>query len=1202
MVGEEAEICVLFRGKLGSTINVKNDINPLLYDLSYRGLLTKGSHRQLLSSDQDDNDDIVDDENEDNEGLMENGSQGYDSLSECHDSSRESHLSTPFLDDYIDSLSPEIVLSDNLDILKTSSLNQAKNDKPIRSSSGNNTLAVDDRSTPKSLPSSSVDNLYAKNTNNSSRQRPSVTLSTVSNVTKQEEYLGPILVGKLLMKAKTKTVLDNKNSSNLDDIDMPSLWKANSTFDTTMIDLVGLIHPQPILTMTLPPTSYATIAQGISSPSNKSINHSSSDFLVNPRIPELFLIPIDMNSSSLIDDLDVPTGVPILQPRDDFVAIILTNYNEKYSCKYSIVLPQPFRHPNMRLYLKDEHQKLDNKQELFHGYYDSFQIISIPDSGVISPKSSIQIQLKIIPSQPADAMLLLSTLGIQISDPRSTMTTLPSYGPLSYLMGKAVVTVHSEIMNQEFSHGNALSNRIHPPLSFEVNMISTCMIPIISTAPVSSVNRSKQHLGDNYITDRINTSTNVSNIPPNKPIHRGNASELTSSKVWSDSQNDPNSLISRSTAIPEQINPTTKNSMANSFPTIRVRGVTPSIHPIFRRIYYVSLGQQTQKQQFVEWLLTLENRSSISQIEFHIICMNTSTSSERIPRLQDKKIFHVGQPRGLILANDSSAVMLYCYRKHLGNHCAYIIIENSSSPGDIHLLFLSMEVIPSASTLMVSSNDLREISSLVHEPSEDKSLAHGDKHHHMISSIQKNQRRVRLNGNSESNSSLLDGSRRCSSHDTEETSQTHKNSDMITRTDLNDMITLDIQLDSSKNESTSSQEAIQVDHTINYDSHHNEYHLDIVISPDQLSSIAKDTAKDIKESLSKYPNRRSIALTIGLKEGQAESLSRDTEDLRPRSHMLTVYHLSSYTRLWMQDDDIQSSINEEDHYSDIMVDYDECRRVILSQEHHDDKANQINAKSNMNDMDIDDKAIQGIQEALSASNERSTQQSALYAWYSKPSNVLSQRLSPRRNKLKAYIDLKDDIVIDLLKHENSVDRHEVVFEDVILFYLQESISVFPSSPEEDIFIPRKVSQLRITIRCGNTQRSNDQASKGYKVLTHPWPCDHVHAAIQVLISKLFMITSYHPCDIDKLGSRYSHHYCKLLHDLLFHVMALSDYAISFLCYDDIDQSYYRVLDLMLSVMRRTLQLDNIDDSLYEMCGLVAAFEARCEYIKTILNI
>ncbi|KAJ1438298.1 hypothetical protein B484DRAFT_392408, partial [Ochromonadaceae sp. CCMP2298] len=116
----------------------------------------------------------------------------------------------------------------------------------------------------------------------------------------------------------------------------------------------------------------------------------------------------------------------------------------------------------------------------------------------------------------------------------------------------------------------------------------------------------------------------------------------------------------------------------------RLRGLTPD--PRLPNRYSIDLGQQAQKREALEWLLTLENCSDEVPIPFRIHAVFKDDASTWLT---------IGQTGGAIEAGDSRSVMLYFRRTAPGAHITYLVVENRARPDGANdqVIRVAMEVV-----------------------------------------------------------------------------------------------------------------------------------------------------------------------------------------------------------------------------------------------------------------------------------------------------------------------------------------------------------------------------------------------------------------------------------------------------------------------------------------------------------------------------
>lgn len=125
-----------------------------------------------------------------------------------------------------------------------------------------------------------------------------------------------------------------------------------------------------------------------------------------------------------------------------------------------------------------------------------------------------------------------------------------------------------------------------------------------------------------------------------------------------------------------------RNAAANKYANIRIRGVT---YNSSKDAYDIGLGVHTQKNEFVEWLLKIENGS-----ERDTFCYKVYTTNP----LEDNEWMVLGHSFGIIPSNTFSSVMLYFSRRNVGVFHTNVIIENASSDEILYSVSVSIEIVP----------------------------------------------------------------------------------------------------------------------------------------------------------------------------------------------------------------------------------------------------------------------------------------------------------------------------------------------------------------------------------------------------------------------------------------------------------------------------------------------------------------------------
>ena len=140
----------------------------------------------------------------------------------------------------------------------------------------------------------------------------------------------------------------------------------------------------------------------------------------------------------------------------------------------------------------------------------------------------------------------------------------------------------------------------------------------------------------------------------------------------------PNSLQAVAEQLPKREVAADSGAMA-----LTIRGATP--HPTLRGRYTIDVGQQAQRRDAVEWLLTLENTSASTQVSYRIV----SAFQEDVTTW-----LTIGQNGGTVDAQDSHSLMLYLSRSRLGQYSAYLLVKDKQRRERDQVVRVLMEVVP----------------------------------------------------------------------------------------------------------------------------------------------------------------------------------------------------------------------------------------------------------------------------------------------------------------------------------------------------------------------------------------------------------------------------------------------------------------------------------------------------------------------------
>ena len=386
----------------------------------------------------------------------------------------------------------------------------------------------------------------------------------------------------------------------------------------------------------------------------------------------------------------------------------------------------PYRYPGARITFNVD-------QDIFY-WTDTLLMEVTPSEGCISPGCAMRFCARVVPGNPSDASIINERLPGKEFHTHSSSVQKEN-GEIEQLM----LCLPIEIWDKNFP--------LHPPSIVYAHIVSKSYIPSIRSQPISDINRQKQHLDMAWLraeeaqedveqktvlnvesTENIsdNTVTNNSQVPrtPDKPISPSkNIAESSTVDTpphiefvpTSIMHTDSDGFISRDFFI----DGTSPQIVCSPSRKMRLRGVTPHSHHI--NFSYIEFGRQIQRQEYIEWVVTIENTSKSQALHFTI-------ESYHIP--SNKKTgnnsawVRLGQNGGLIPANgqlthhptSSASIMLYFNRGNVGIFCSFFVIRDLLS-NEHHIIRASMQV---------TSDDWRKrstVGSIVSPPSLDGKLA-----------------------------------------------------------------------------------------------------------------------------------------------------------------------------------------------------------------------------------------------------------------------------------------------------------------------------------------------------------------------------------------------------------------------------------------------------------------------------------------------
>jgi len=318
------------------------------------------------------------------------------------------------------------------------------------------------------------------------------------------------------------------------------------------------------------------------------------------------------------------------------------------------------RHPGLRLRL------INSLDEVF---YDTVSCQLHPSRGVIAEGSCAALTVSLVPGNVMDSVNTTSQLYEDV------VSSCPSKD------SRHVLIVPVSIVDTEFK-ANHPSQTLYAVVVLKDSSLSLQSLSAFHTQPVSTGNRNKQHLNRMLVRESsvaIPTSLNEPTSHADSSADNGDSMSPLDSELKLPAASIIRRVSSRDVSVVNVNNSNTSDKADDEVLSIRLRGATP-IEGSNR--YSVNLGQQTQKDEAVEWMLTLENCSSSVEIPFRLKCRAVSS-----PWLQ------LGQSGGVIPAGDSVSVMLYIVRAVNGSYDGWVDVENMADPAKSHAINVTMDVV-----------------------------------------------------------------------------------------------------------------------------------------------------------------------------------------------------------------------------------------------------------------------------------------------------------------------------------------------------------------------------------------------------------------------------------------------------------------------------------------------------------------------------
>jgi hypothetical protein len=101
------------------------------------------------------------------------------------------------------------------------------------------------------------------------------------------------------------------------------------------------------------------------------------------------------------------------------------------------------------------------------------------------------------------------------------------------------------------------------------------------------------------------------------------------------------------------------------------------------------MGQHSRKNEYIEWLLRIENGSKQDQVLYRIYTEDAE---------ENRRWLTMGHSEGVIPPKSFSSVMLYFSRQEVGSFRTTVFVENTSSTQNTHRINATIEIIPPSSS------------------------------------------------------------------------------------------------------------------------------------------------------------------------------------------------------------------------------------------------------------------------------------------------------------------------------------------------------------------------------------------------------------------------------------------------------------------------------------------------------------------------
>lgn len=340
---------------------------------------------------------------------------------------------------------------------------------------------------------------------------------------------------------------------------------------------------------------------------------------------------------------------------------------------------------------------------------DTFRVCFEPENGELAPGGMLQIRLSFVPGSPSTARCVTAPVVSKVS-PDSTSATMSTTGNGSTnsngsAVGSATTansgdSTSSSFMFKSFTitcEASDLEDSTHPSVKMAATLIIDRAIQLLKSQPISETSRHKQQL--NFVlADEVPSTAAVSTSsaapvslaagPLSPLLLPVNSDEMSFGAINGSGSGKAGGASGASSGSSlYQSSDSLLLQPLSSFPkrdevTLRKRGITP--HPSSPYHGFIDLGKQVRRSEALEWMVTLENRSS----EYNL-CYSLHALSN--PSTENWLIF--GQNGGIVDKMTSSTFILYFVRSNIGKFVSYLLIRDMHQRDRDHIICITMEVI-----------------------------------------------------------------------------------------------------------------------------------------------------------------------------------------------------------------------------------------------------------------------------------------------------------------------------------------------------------------------------------------------------------------------------------------------------------------------------------------------------------------------------